>query len=228
MNSSGKKKEILFVCYGLGIGGIEKCLVNLINILPESEFDISILLMNPEFDLLPQIRRQYTLVDSYQYVMNTTDTMGQIRKHGGILRNPVTFVKYCSFRLVNKFGTNPWRLFRPLRESYDIAVAYSHDDWTKNYVLNKVQAKRKVLWYHNGAYEKSAKERERDAILFRQFDYAVAVSQDCRRILKAALHLDDCKLIVLRNICDANEIRRLGNTDDPDSFPEDKINIVTV
>ena len=25
------KKSLLFVCYGLGIGGIEKCLVNLIN-----------------------------------------------------------------------------------------------------------------------------------------------------------------------------------------------------
>ena len=31
-----KKKSLLFVCYGLGIGGIEKCLVNLINALPEA------------------------------------------------------------------------------------------------------------------------------------------------------------------------------------------------
>ena len=44
-------KKILFVCYGLGIGGIEKCMVNLINVLPEDKFDIDILLMNPEYDL---------------------------------------------------------------------------------------------------------------------------------------------------------------------------------
>ena len=31
-------KSVLFSCYGLGIGGIEKCLVNLINAMPEDEF----------------------------------------------------------------------------------------------------------------------------------------------------------------------------------------------
>ena len=34
-------KSVLFSCYGLGIGGIEKCLVNLINAMPEDEFDIT-------------------------------------------------------------------------------------------------------------------------------------------------------------------------------------------
>ena len=42
------KKSLLFVCYGLGIGGIEKCLVNLINALPEACYDVDLLVMNPE------------------------------------------------------------------------------------------------------------------------------------------------------------------------------------
>ena len=37
------KKKILFVCYGMGIGGIEKCMVNLINVMPEEKYDAAVL-----------------------------------------------------------------------------------------------------------------------------------------------------------------------------------------
>ena len=90
-------KKVLFVCYGLGIGGIEKCLVNLINVLPEEKFDIDILLMNPEFDLKDQIVRKVNFVDRYRYVMNTTDTMSEIRKHVGIIRKLGKFFRYFCF-----------------------------------------------------------------------------------------------------------------------------------
>ena len=46
-----KRKRVCFVCYGLGIGGIEKCLVNLINNMSEELYTIDLLLMNPELDL---------------------------------------------------------------------------------------------------------------------------------------------------------------------------------
>ena len=63
-----KKKSLLFVCYGLGIGGIEKCLVNLINALPEARYDVDLLVMNPEYAMMPQIRRNVTFLDAFQYL----------------------------------------------------------------------------------------------------------------------------------------------------------------
>ena len=54
-------KKILFVCYGLGIGGIERCLVNLINELDSNLYDIDLLLLNPEYDLLDEITNEVTL-----------------------------------------------------------------------------------------------------------------------------------------------------------------------
>ena len=78
-----EKKQLLFVCYGLGIGGIEKCMVNLINILPEEEFDVDLLVMEPEYAMKPQIRRKVSYIDAFQYTLNTEFTMQEIRKRGG-------------------------------------------------------------------------------------------------------------------------------------------------
>ena len=49
------KKTILISCYGLGIGGIEKCLVNMINHLDMNKYSVDILLMNEVLYLKEQI-----------------------------------------------------------------------------------------------------------------------------------------------------------------------------
>ena len=42
-------KKVLFVGYGLGIGGIKKFLVNLLNGMPGNKYSIDVLLMNPQY-----------------------------------------------------------------------------------------------------------------------------------------------------------------------------------
>ena len=64
----GQQKRLLFVCYGLGIGGIERCLVNLLNILPEDEFDVDLLVLNPEYALKNQIRRKVNFLDAFSKI----------------------------------------------------------------------------------------------------------------------------------------------------------------
>lgn len=94
-------KTVLFCCYGLGIGGIEKCLVNLINAMPEEDFAVDLLLMNPKYSFLPSIQRAVTQLDSFCYVMNTTDTYREIpgarRSHKKFSQNgQICFVPACS------------------------------------------------------------------------------------------------------------------------------------
>ena len=222
-------KKLLFVCYGLGIGGIEKCLVNLINALPEDRFDIDLLLMNPEYDFRPEIKRNVTFLDAYRYVMNTTDTMREIREHGGVLRNLPKFLSYCAFRVAVKFRlSGTWKLFRALKTDYDVAVAYSQQDYSPYYVIDKVNAKRKVLWYHNGAYEKNEKEYRRDKRYFPRFDYVVAVSSDCAKVLRERFSLDDKHLIQLRNICDVEAITTKAAAFVPAGYDANAVQITTV
>lgn len=223
-----ERKKLLFVVYGLGIGGIEKCLVNLLNVLPEEKFDIDVLLMNPERNSIPQIRRKVSYLDSYQYVMSIEGTPGEMRERGGALKNLPKVLAYCDFRLRIKARENAWPVFRSLPGWYDIAVAYSQNDYSPYYVIDKVQAKRKVLWYHNGAYEGTGRAYERDRIYYPKFDYIVAVSEDCRRVLESKFHFADRQLITLRNICDAEAIRKQALAFVPDSFSAAAYHIVTV
>ena len=56
------KKSILISCYGLGIGGIEKCLVNMLNHLDMRKYDIDVLLMNEDLDLKEQIYQKVSFL----------------------------------------------------------------------------------------------------------------------------------------------------------------------
>lgn len=221
-------KKILFCVYGLGIGGIEKCFVNLVNAMPEDRYEVDILLMNPEYAFVNQIRRKVRFIDTFDYVVNVQDTMEEIQKRGGVLHAPGLMLRYCLFRLQLKFGKRPWSIFRKLPDKYDIAVAYSQNDLSAYYVIDKVKADRKVLWYHNGAYERTGWRYERDLRYYPEFDYTVAVSTDCASVLRERIKFEPGRLIQLCNLCDAETIRARADAFIPDSFRDGLLHIVTV
>lgn len=220
-------KKVLFVCYGLGIGGIEKCLVNLINALPEEKFDIDLLLMNPEYDLKSQIKRTVNFIDRFSYVMNTTDTMNEISDHGGIGKNIFTFLRYCCFRLSIKTNRKPWKWFKRLPKKYDVAVAYSHHDYSKYYVIEKTCAEKKFLFYHDGVYKLNNTQKKRDHIYFPLFSNIVAVSKCTRDMLLSIYPEIYNKVIVLYNIINDCEIKAKANDFKPET-PKNCFVITTV
>ena len=62
------------------IGGIEKCLVNMINHLDMNKYSVDILLMNEELDLKEQIYQTVSFLPTYEYVYNTSETKTAITK----------------------------------------------------------------------------------------------------------------------------------------------------
>ena len=223
-----KKKNKLFVCFGLGIGGIEKCLVNLLNVLPEERYEVDMLVMNPEYAMQPQIRRKVNYLDAFEYTLNTEITMQEIRKRGGLMKHRDKILPYIDHRIRIKLGLPLWTKFKPIEKRYDIAVAYSQNGIALNYVADKVQAERKVLWYHNGAYEFTGKQYELDKKYYRCFDYVVAVSHDCAKMLCGKFDFLKEKIMVLRNICDADSIRANAQRFTPEHFGAEAVHIVTV
>lgn len=223
----GEKKQILFVCYGLGIGGIEKCLVNLLNVMPD-KYDIDVLLMNPYHTFKKQIKRNVCFLNEFDYVMNIEDTLSEIKKRGGILRNFRMFVSYCNFRLRIKLHKNAGVVFKKLPKQYDIAIAYSHHDFSPYYVIDKVNAQKKYLWYHNGAYEQQGNRYERDKKYYALFDKVVAVSTDCAKVLNEKFEFHDGQLVVLKNICDSSDILSKATEEMDAPFEHGYFHIVTV
>lgn len=202
-----KKKSILFVSFGLGIGGIEKCLVNLVNALAEEDYDIDVLLMNAQYDMKPQVKESVHFLDEFSYVvLDLHTTLKEIRSRDGYVRHMGKLFRYVAYRIADKLNITPWRIHSKLPKHYDIAVAYSQNGEAPYYVMDRVQADRKVLWYHNSLYEKTGKERDRDQSYYPRFDYIVPVSRDCKTELEKKLAFPSGKLVVLRNLCNSDEI----------------------
>ena len=221
------KKKILFSCYGLGIGGIEKCLVNLLNAMPEN-YDIDVLLMNPQYAFKKQITRRVRFLETFDYVMNIEDTMNAVRSRKGLFKKLRMLLSYCLFRLRIKLRRDAWVAFKPLPEKYDVAIAYSHHDFSPYYVIDKVKADKKVMWYHNGAYEHSGRRYERDKKYYEMFDRVVAVSTDCAKVLSEKFTFQDGQLVVLKNLCDADHVKEQASAVVPESFSKEGFHIVTV
>lgn len=223
-----EKKQLLFVCYGLGIGGIEKCLVNLLNVLPEEKYDVDLMLMSPQYAMQPQIRRKVHIYNEFDYILYSGGAMDELRRRGGILRNWTKLLPYVCFRYLDQHGGTGYKLYKKLPKAYDIAVCYSQNGYTPYYVIDKVRAKKKVLWYHNGAYEAGEAEQKKHRKYFPQFDSIVAVSQDCAAVLKEKIPYVKEKILVLRNICDRESILKSAEEFVPEGFEEEKLHIVTV
>ena len=221
-------KKILFVCYGLGIGGIEKCLVNLVNKLDKELYDIDILPLNPEYELLEDLDNDFNLLDTFEYSMNTTDTYKQYKRESNVFKKTRKMFKYILFRLINKYGNKPWKLFKKIDKKYDIAIAYSQNGFAPYYIIDKVISIKKYMWYHNGDYEKINKKYKLDLEYYKKYDNLIAVSNDCKRNLESYFPNLKNKIIVMNNIVDKDKIIELSIKEQFNCMDKEYFSILTV
>lgn len=198
------KKKILFCCYGFGIGGIERCMINLLNVLDISRYEIDVLPMNPEWDLLPNLQANVTVLQPFDYVMNTTDTVEALKKKKAGLN---LYLRYIAYRVTNKWGKKPWKLFKAPEKEYDIAIAYAHIGYVPYYVIDCIRAKKKYMWHHEGRYVKTARY-SLDQEYYSRFNALVAVSKDDRNVLIEAFPNLERHIKVLYNVLNRDEIRK--------------------
>ena len=94
---------------------------------------------------------------------------------------------------------NCWkRLIPECKQPYDIAISYI-DGAPNYYVMDKVRAKKKVLWIHN-EYQKLAYNPEFDRSYYDACDEIITISAVCRQCIEREFpHLND-KLHILENI----------------------------
>ena len=126
-----------------------------------------------------------------------------------------------------KTGFDIKKIFETIKSARNKAtqeIADSHDFD----VYFKIDAERKILWYHNGAYEKNGRDCKRDKAYYPQFDFIIAVSQDCRRVLTEKFESAASKILTLMNFYDIDDIRSKAQEPLDVVFSSDFVNIVTV
>ena len=208
-------KKILIVIHDMRIGGAQKSLLSFLQSLDSTglckEYDIHVLPLNPQGEFLSQIP------DSMVVEMpdNTLRWLGQhvnrelVLKHfswRGLLGETMWILRKMlhlfpqGYNLPQRVWHN-WRKIIPAsRDVYDVAIAYM-DGTPSYYVMDKVQAKKKVLWLHND-YSKVGYHAGFDARYYLKCDGIITISEECKLAAGKQQPAHAEKIKVLPNITD--------------------------
>ena len=229
-------KRILFVIPSMRIGGAEKSLANLLNLIDLNEYDINLLMFKPGGDFLQQIpsgihilKTDPSLFYAYKCDKNVFSCKAGIRSE--ILRIFSTGV--CKILYGNCARQKRWikfykTLLPKLDSEYDVAIGYLEGD-ASYYVIDKVNAKRKILWVHSN-FDNIKKNEDASVYkeYFREADKVVSISDKCVQVLQDNYPDMRNKFVFLPNLTSSVVLKNTAKAAIDEKFLKDIFNIVSV
>ncbi|MCM3650420.1 glycosyltransferase [Metabacillus litoralis] len=223
------KKKLLFVIDSLTIGGAEKSLVSLLNLIDSSKYEIDLLLIKRGGDL-----EKY--VPSYINIL-------PVPKYFSSIENKLTFenlyyrIKTSLNLRVNNYKKNVLhseqvvfksinKIISPLNKMYDVAIAYSQGMPTY-LVVNKVKASKKLAWI-NTDYVNTLYDKELDYKSYSKIDKIIAVSEHTKSSVSQLREEYKNKVDLVLDIVDPKMIDKMSLEEDAEEFDKSLVNILTV
>lgn len=212
-------KKILIVIPDLKIGGAQKSLVSFLNCLMtdwgHTEFDIHLMVVDPEGPFLSQIPKSVHMVHPPK----------ELRWMGMHLQRRL-FAEYFSWK--GLLGEVKWLLSSRLKwypesyniqqklwecwkdripaceEHYDTAISYM-DGFPNYYLIEKIRADRKILWIHN-EYQQQGCDPEYDRPFYEGCHGIMTISEKCKACILDEFPEFRNKTHVLQNITDPHAV----------------------
>lgn len=212
-----EKKKILFVIDSLGIGGAEKSLVTLLNLLDYSRYEVHLQtfasgkaferLLPGEVQILPQL--PYFSYSALPWNMmgrkikKPKAMISQIRYSGAIRVHRMTHAEKAAAQ---------WLCIRdcidPVEEYYDAAIAYAQGI-PAFYVSEKCRAGKKAVWI-NVPYKPGEQYIPFIKHTLFAFDKVNAVSDTVCEQLQSDYGLPESRMMIIRDILDPGMARRMA------------------
>lgn len=212
-----EKKKILICGRALGIGGVEKALVALLNSFDLQLYDIDLLLMIHKGELIPDVQIGINWLPTpknFDWINLRKEKIFWSICH--LLSHPVWLYAYLKNILYGLFSKRMaearqrmWedciKAIPTLHGHYDVAFDFA--GLLRKYVHQKVNANKKYTWVHSD-YRVFGYSKVIDEPLLRQFDGICCVTHACKEIFDAEFPALVDKSIVVRNIIDRQLIER--------------------
>lgn len=229
-------RKILFVMPALYGGGAEKSLVNLLNLMDYEKYDVDLLLFKREGLFLSQVPKEVRILPltnslQYAYKINKGIFSSVLCFKLGMLRIISTFV--CKVLYKEKSWQQRWikyykRYLPNLKEEYDIAIGFLEGD-ASYYVIDKVRAKKKILWIHNDFNEIKKNE---DAKIYEKYfqkaDSVVSISDKCVQILNQNYPDLVNKFYCLPNLTSSTLLKKMSEEFEVSEYENNKFNILSI
>lgn len=184
-------KRVLFVVHSLGIGGVEKILIEILNSLNRDNFDIKLVVNSQKENLLEKELNSGIKID-YIYTNEILQKLEKLEKRKII---KYFYKKYIKYKIRKKY--NQWVMDR------DVIVDFSNG---KN--ITKLRKKiKKICWIHGNIYNVfNFKKRKKIYKTLQQFDKIICVSKEIKEDLsREFLELKE-RIEFLYNLLDIEKI----------------------
>lgn len=229
-------KKILFVMPALYGGGAEKSLVNLLNLIDYKKYAVDLLLFKQEGLFLTQIPKEVRLLPltaslryAYKIDMGMFGSLSGFKT--GMLRLMGTVV--CKVLYKEKAGQQRWvkcykHCLPNLEGNYDIAVGFLEGE-ASYYVIDKVNAEKKILWIHNDFNEiKKNEDAKIYENYFQKADSVVSISDKCVQILKQNYPKLTNKFYCLPNLTSGSLLKKMSEEFEVPEYEKNKFNILSI
>lgn len=230
---SGKKIKLLVCFIQAHIGGAMTSLVNFLNALDTTRYDVDVMFyendgrhgIKEDINILPQgkIHNSFSISNVCKKAFSPSYLWAFARDK---YYKKIKHNKRKAVQIMSKEGC---KYSRALTKEYDIAVAYEFT-WCMNYVINRVNAKKKILWHHV-EYENSGMDFKIDKKALDSADALVFVSEDCKKSYVEKHPEHSSKAYFIPNLLSSEYVRKKGNAKVSDMPFEDTgslIKFVTV
>ena len=204
--------------------------MNLLNEMPEDQYEIDLLLFRKEGMFLPQVPHYVNIIEAPEALKNLYRPVKDFNKN--------TITKVIGTAISKILTNNPylmrefrWRNFyrkkiTRLSKHYDVAVGCVVGECTY-FVNDLVSADKKLCWVHTD-YVGAKCDRRADEKYYQNMNSIVTVSDKCAEVLKTVFPEFQNKILWLPNITSSEVLRKRSKEEIPERIDEGKKLLVSV
>lgn len=224
-------KHIIFVMPTLRMGGAEKALVSLLKALDPKRVNVDLFLFERGGVLEKEVPSWVKIIQSDPIVRDMTlelrNYFGELLRHrkfsAAITRLRITFLarfgkNYFSWGAIEKYIPS-------VPGHYDVAVGFL-EGFTDFFVIDKVNADKKIGWIHTDMSGKIFNKQER--VYYRKLDMLVTISEQCRTAFINRSEYPEERMHVIENIVLPQEILHKADAPVDEVWDSSKTHIVSV
>lgn len=226
-----KKKQILFICSNMNIGGFQKSLISLLQHFNYDKYDVDLLLLSHKGIFIDLIPKRVNLI-KLDFPEEYFDTFPQGIKE--LLRKKQ--FRLASYRgiqvLISRIdrgygGIMLSQKIPAIDKKYDVAIDYNGQH-ILYYMIEKLKANKKITFFHSD-YNKWNYYKSADKKYFKKVDSIVTVSEICKNSIEENFKEIRNKINVIENIVTEKTVNMFPlNSNSFDDIEFKGIRVVTV
>lgn len=216
-----RKKKILFYTSGIGLGGVEKVLLEILGLLDKKKFDIKVALQNENENLFEsEIPKEV----SYKYMLSQK-TINKLEYFKQRRRGNILYRLFYSIML-KKRKKEIKKNYLEFSSDREVVIDFKTGEFLKLINLKNGVNKKRICWLHTDikTLYKNSKNKEAFKSHLKQCDKIVCICKEMQERASELIKESDEKFKVIYNPFDINRIKRLA--EDKSELNEEEIKLL--